>query len=195
MPTAAARKVAAVRAVTHQLTGVGLAAAALAAAEVSTTTAAVVLGAAWVGSLLPDADLAGSRVYRRTPIERRSKSLRLLGALARLPMRLLTVLPHRGITHSIAACLLAAVATGALVGLVEPDLSRAAAAGVAVGYGAHIAADACTPAGVALLAPFSKRRRWLLPRRARVKTGSLREYGVLALAGALLVVSALSLAG
>jgi membrane-bound metal-dependent hydrolase YbcI (DUF457 family) len=73
-------------------------------------------------------------------------------------------LRHRGITHSVAACLAVtwlAVATGFL--------------GLAIGYVAHVVADACTPAGVRALAPVSRRPVHLLPRRARIPTGSLRE--------------------
>ena len=57
---------------------------------------------------------------------------------------------------------------------------------VAIGYLAHIAADACTPGGVPVFAPLSRRRHWLLPRPARIPTGSLRELAVAAalLAGA-----------
>ena len=151
------------RALTHQVVGVGLAAVPVAAADRSGTTAAALLGAAWIGSLLPDADLAGARVYRRTRIERHAPALSLPGAIVRLPARLLTLLPHRGVTHSLPACVLAVALAGVLVGPLGPALGPTAAAGLAIGYGAHIAADACTPSGVPLWAPFSRRRRWLLP--------------------------------
>ena len=96
--------------------------------------------------------------------------LRILGWLARIPLRLLTLLKHRGITHSLGAA--------ALVTFACSLLSREFALGVGLGYVAHIAADACTPSGVPLFAPLSKRRWWLLPRRGRIPTGSLRELGV-----------------
>jgi inner membrane protein len=170
---------------THQITGVGLAAVAAAAADARAGTAAVLLGAAWLGSLLPDADKTGTKIYRRTGLERRSFVVRTLGRLVRLPLRLLVLLPHRGITHSLFA---AAVAT-ALAALV----SRTAAAGLAIGYLAHIAADACTPGGVSLLAPLSKRRRHLLPKAARIPTGSLRELGLATALTASLVAATLVL--
>src|SRR5689334_8851498 len=97
---------------THQITGVGAAAAV--AAHAPAATAAMLVGAAWVGSLLPDADLAGARLYRRRRIERRLLAARALGLILRLPLRLLTLLPHRGITHSIVGCALAPVAAGVL---------------------------------------------------------------------------------
>ncbi len=166
---------------THQLSGVGLAAVAAAATDAAAPAAAVVLAAAWLGSLLPDADKAGSHVYRRTRLERRHLPARALGAVARLPLRLLVMLPHRGVTHSLLACALAAGVAGALVSLVAPELAAAAAAGTGIGYGAHVAGDACTPGGVALWAPLSRRRRWLLPAFARIPTGSLRETAAAAL--------------
>src|SRR3954454_5141548 len=106
---------------THQITGVGLAALSAAAVQTSRGAAVVVVGAAWVGSLLPDADLAGARVYRRTRIERRLVVARVLGRLARVPLRLLMLLPHRGLTHSLLACALAALAAGALVSVAAPS--------------------------------------------------------------------------
>jgi membrane-bound metal-dependent hydrolase YbcI (DUF457 family) len=176
---------------THQIAGVGLAAVAGAALDVPTTTAVVLVSAAWLGSLLPDADMAGSRVYRRTRVERRHLLARAVGALVRLPLRLLVLLPHRGFTHSLAACALAAVAVTALVGLVAPTVATAAGIGLAIGYGAHIAADGCTPSGVPLLAPVSKQRHWLLPKPARIPTGSLREYAAAAVMTVSLLAAAL----
>ena len=183
------------RGTTHLLTGVGIAAVAAAATDASTTTAVVLLGGAWVGSLLPDADKTGTKIYRRTRVERRRLLARGIGTLARLPLRLLLLLGHRGLTHSLCAAALAAVLAGGLVTLVSPPVARVAAAGVAVGYLAHIAADACTPGGVALFAPLSRRRRWLLPKPARIPTGSLREYATAAALTATLVVTTVLLSG
>ncbi|WP_053227722.1 metal-dependent hydrolase [Solirubrobacter soli] len=166
---------------THQIAGVGLAVVCGVALDVSTASAVVLGGAACVGSALPDADRAGSKVYRRTRLERRVWPLGLVGAVARVPLRLLILLGHRGLTHSLLACAAFGLACWALVSLVAPGLAVAAGAGLALGYGAHIAADACTPSGIALWAPLSGRRRWLLPRSARIPTGSLRELAVAAL--------------
>jgi inner membrane protein len=90
----------------------------------------------------------------------------------RLPLRLLILLGHRGLTHSLVGCV---VATG-LCWLLAPALG----AGVAIGFLTHVAADACTPSGVPLFAPLSGRKRHLLPRRLRVPTGSWRELAVAA---------------
>jgi membrane-bound metal-dependent hydrolase YbcI (DUF457 family) len=152
------------------------------------------LGAAWLGSMLPDGDLAGARLYRRTRIERRVPLVRVAGWLARMPVRVLVLLPHRGVTHSLFAGAVAAALAGALVSLAAPALANPAGAGMAIGYGAHIAADACTPGGVPLWAPLSTRRRWLLPMRARIRTGSLREYAVTGLVTGLLLTATLLLA-
>jgi membrane-bound metal-dependent hydrolase YbcI (DUF457 family) len=184
-----------VRAVTHQIAGVGLAGVSVAVTDPRGASAVVLIAGAWIGSLLPDADLAGARVYRRTRFERRAPLLWIVGLLLRLPVRLLTLLPHRGFTHSMPACALAAVLSALAASLVDPDLAVATTAGVAVGYGAHVAADACTPSGVPLWAPFSRRRRWLLPARARIRTGSAREYVSLVVLGVLLCFAALPFLG
>lgn len=180
---------------THQITGIGAAAVSAAALEVPSTAAAVLVGAAWLGSMLPDADQPGAHVYQRSRIERRHVLARVTGALVRLPLRVLVLLPHRGITHSLFACVLTAVVAGAVVSLVAPELAPAAAAGAGIGYAAHIAGDACTPGGVALWAPLSRRRRWLLPAPARIPTGSLREFAAAILLAALSLAAIVALAG
>jgi membrane-bound metal-dependent hydrolase YbcI (DUF457 family) len=160
---------------THQITGVGVAAVTAAAIDPSASTTAVLVATAWLGSTLPDADKAGSHVYQPTRLERRHLPIRVMGSLVRLPLRLLALLPHRGVTHSAAACVLVAALAGALVSVVAPELALAAGGGCALGYVPHVAGDACTPSGVPLWAPLSPRRHWLLPRPARVPTGGLRE--------------------
>src|SRR4051812_6132901 len=172
---------------THQITGVGAAALTAAAADAPAATTAVLVAAAWFGSMLPDVDKAGSHLHRRTPPERRHLPIRVVGALVRLPLRLLSLLPHRGITHSVLACVLAGALAGALASLVAPAFAVTAGAGCALGYAAHIAGDACTPSGVPLWAPLSSRRRWLLPRPARIPTGSVRELAAATLLTALFV--------
>jgi membrane-bound metal-dependent hydrolase YbcI (DUF457 family) len=179
----------------HQIAGVGLAAVSGAAVEVSTSTAAVLVGAAWLGSMLPDADRAGTRIYHRTRLERRVPVVAAFGWLARLPLRLLVLLPHRGVTHSVFACAAVAVLSALLVAVADPALAGAAGAGMAIGYGTHIAGDACTPSGVAAWAPVSRRRHWLLPRRLRVPTGSLREYAFTGLLTVGLIAATFALTG
>ena len=183
------------RATTHQIAGVGLAAVTAAALDATTTAAVALVAGAWLGSLLPDADRAGSRIYRSRRLERRLWPVRALGWVARLPLRLLLVLKHRGITHSLAACAVAAIVCAFLASLVVPSAAVEVGAGVAIGYLAHIAADACTPSGVALLAPLSRRRRWLAPSRARIPTGSAREFVVAAVLTITTVAATLLLAG
>jgi membrane-bound metal-dependent hydrolase YbcI (DUF457 family) len=88
------------------------------------------------------------------------------------------VVPHRTVTHSILAC---AAATGLAALVASPagaGVALIVAGGVAIGYAAHVAADSFTPAGVMLWAPLSRRRVWLLPRRARIRTGSWREVAL-----------------
>jgi inner membrane protein len=179
----------------HQIAGVGLGAVAAAALDVDGAAAAAVVASACLGSLLPDADRAGSRVYRRTRVDRRVPLLRPVGALARLPLRLLVVLPHRGPTHSLFGCAVMTGIAALLTSLVAPAFVAPVAGGLAIGYLAHIAGDACTPGGVPLFAPLSRRRRWLLPRLARVPTGSLREYAFTALLTVALAAATLALSG
>src|SRR3954449_4603731 len=179
----------------HQIMGVGLAAVSAAALDASVPAAAVVVGSAWLGALLPDADRAGARLYRRTPIERRLPLLRPLGLLARLPPRVLIVLPHRGPTHSLFGCAVAVAVAAALTSLVAREFVPLVAVGVAIGYLAHVAGDACTPGGVPVWAPVSRRRRWLLPRAAWVPTGSVREYALTALLTVALTAATIALAG
>ena len=57
------------------------------------------------------------------------------------------------------------------------------------------AGDACTPAGVPLDWPLSRRRRWLLPAAARIPTGSLREYTLTVLLTAALLMAFVALSG
>jgi membrane-bound metal-dependent hydrolase YbcI (DUF457 family) len=165
-----------VRNVTHELIGVSAALAAARAADLTTveTTAAAV--AAFHGSWLPDVDQLGSRVHRRSRLERRSLVAGAAGALLRLPLVAFAALAsHRALTHSV----LASVAATALVGVAltpfAPAVALVVAGGVGIGYASHVLADACTPAGVRLWWPLSRRRVWLLPRRGRIATGSVRE--------------------
>jgi membrane-bound metal-dependent hydrolase YbcI (DUF457 family) len=174
------------RNVTHELVGVSLAVAASRVLKAGPVETVAVAAAAFHGSWLPDADQLGARVHRRSRLERRSLVAGVLGALARLPLVAFALISrHRGITHSLAACLLlaglAAAATAAL-----GSFAAAVAGGLALGYVGHVAADACTPSGVELWRPFSSRAVWLVPAVARVRTGSAREIlvavGALALA-------------
>ncbi|MGI8944759.1 MAG: metal-dependent hydrolase [Thermoleophilaceae bacterium] len=161
---------------THELLGVSLALAGAQAVQAGPLESVGLGVAAVCGSRLPDLDQVGSRVHRRSRLERRSMLFGALGTVLRLPMWAFAALVgHRGVTHSALAC----AATAALAALLAHPAGTAVAlvvgVGVGVGYAAHVAADACTPGGVRLWAPLSRKRVWLLPRRARIPTGSLRE--------------------
>lgn len=78
---------------------------------------------------------------------------------------------HRGATHSVTALLL--VVTGGWF-ITAWAVGGTLAAGLAVGYVSHLVADALTPRGVQLLAPWSRRHWRLLPRLASFGAGSRR---------------------
>ena len=175
------------RSATHELVGVSLALAAARALEAGPLESAGLAVAALYGSRLPDLDQLGARAHRRSTLERRSLLFGAAGSAMRLPLIAFAALvPHRTVTHSALAC----AAAGGLVALVAFPLGADAAlvvgVGVAIGYAAHVAADACTPGGVCLWAPISRERVWLLPPRARIPTGSFREAALAAAAVAAL---------
>jgi inner membrane protein len=181
-----------VRYATHELVGAACAVAASRALELDAVEAgAAVLGAVW-GSLLPDADRLGTRVHRRGRLARRNLAVAVLGALLRLPLVAFALLArHRGVSHSLVACgLLAGLA--ALIAAIVGGAGAAAAAGCALGYCAHVLADACTPSGVCLWWPFSRRPAWLVPRPFRIRTGSLPD-ALLAVVAAMLAVALVAL--
>jgi inner membrane protein len=166
---------------THELIGVSLALAGAKALEADSLECVGLAAASLCGSRLPDVDQLGARVHRRSRAERRSPLLGAVGASLRLPsLAFAALVPHRGITHSALAC---AAATGVAALIAFPTGGGTAfvvGAGVAIGYAAHLAADACTPGGASLWAPVSPQRVWLLPPRARIRTGSLREAALAA---------------
>lgn len=178
-----------VRNTTHELLGVTLSLAASRALELDELASLPLVAGAVYGSWLPDADRLGSRVHRRTRLERRSLLVAAAGTLARLPLLAFALLArHRGVSHSLLACAsLAALATTSAVVALGAGLT-AALAGLALGYAAHVMADACTPAGVELWRPFSRRCVRLLPVTARIPTGSLRE-GLVAVGAAVLALT------
>lgn len=170
---------------THELIGVTAAVAAAKTAQWGAIETTATAAAACCGSWLPDADRLGSRIHRRTRLERSSLAGAAVGAVLRLPLLAFGALgSHRGASHSALAC----VAAGGAVGVALAPLGAAAAqvlaTGVTLGYGAHVLADACTPAGVALWWPLSRRRIWVLPPGRRIRTGSTRELLIAALVGA-----------
>ncbi len=159
---------------THELIGASVGLAAARAVHADPVLTVVTVGAAVFGSRLPDVDQLGARVHRRTRLERRGMLLGVAGRVVRLPLvAFAMVARHRGVTHSLAAC--GVLVAGAVVlGGGLPYLVLGAW-GLALGYCSHVVADACTPAGVSLWAPFSSRRVRLLPAGARIATGSAAE--------------------
>jgi membrane-bound metal-dependent hydrolase YbcI (DUF457 family) len=101
-------------------------------------------------------------------------------ATSRLPdqLELHGLVPHRTYTHTpllllplIAAVIATATFAGPVVLMVV--------AGVAIGYAAHLAADACTAHGLPGWPVLE--RVWLLPPHTRVRTGTWTEQAAAAL--------------
>jgi membrane-bound metal-dependent hydrolase YbcI (DUF457 family) len=168
-----------VRNATHELVGVSLAVAAGRVLDAGPLETAGLAAAALFGSRLPDVDQLGARVHRRTRLERRTLAVGAAGAVLRLPLKMFAVVvSHRTVTHSVLACAVTAALAALVASPAGAGIALVVAGGVAIGYMAHVAADACTPAGVTLWAPLSRRRVWLLPPRARIRTGSWREVAL-----------------
>ena len=79
------------RATTHGLVGVGTAVIAAEALDLGTAALAGLAASALLGARLPDADLAGARIHRRTVAERRNWLIYVLGTGARVPLFLARV--------------------------------------------------------------------------------------------------------
>jgi membrane-bound metal-dependent hydrolase YbcI (DUF457 family) len=100
-------------------------------------------------------------------------------------------LRHRGVSHSLlalAACvgvtwfmLRLFQANPIAMGEVDLSLSRHAVRvltiALGLGFLSHLAADACTVAGIRPLLPFTQWRVWLLPRPLRGRTGGPLDTG------------------
>jgi membrane-bound metal-dependent hydrolase YbcI (DUF457 family) len=182
-----------VRNATHELIGVSLAVAAAKASESGPVETVAVGVGAWFGSWLPDVDQLGSRIHRRSRLERSSALCRVVGVTMRLPMLALgAVVSHRATTHSALPCLAAFGLCALLLVPLGSPVVVALAGGLGIGYAAHVFADACTPAGVQLWWPLTRRRVWLVPPAWRIRTGSVREFllaGLVAVATGVLVVA------
>lgn len=153
--------------------------AALARPVAGLLVALLVLGGGLLGSLLPDLDTDRSlleaaplgvlrRVWRRGwwPLWLLLAPVLLpVGALlALLNWLVMRLTDHRGATHGLTALALVTAGGWALTGWA---IGPALALGLALGYAGHLAADALTPAGIELAAPWSRRRWYLLPRPFR----------------------------
>jgi len=127
------------------------------------------LGVAALGGLLPDLDTPHSGLGRRFwPFSS------LLGGRC----------GHRGFTHSLAGCLLLAV-PALLTSFLQRDLFPVAA-GLALGFFAHIAGDWLTVGGVPLFWP--SKRRFCSP--LAFHTGGLLDVAVGLAAGAVFLIVA-----
>jgi membrane-bound metal-dependent hydrolase YbcI (DUF457 family) len=161
---------------THEAIGAAATLAVCAAVHGGGLLAVGAIGASLLGSRLPDADQLGSRIHRRTRLERRSLAAGLAGRVLRLPMTLFAALAtHRGATHWLLSAATVTVALTVVAAALWQQLGPPVAIGIGCGYGAHLLADACTPHGAPLLGPFSARRLHLLPPRCRVATGGLGD--------------------
>jgi membrane-bound metal-dependent hydrolase YbcI (DUF457 family) len=146
----------------HMVIGTVSAATAAAATRSTATTAAVIITAAVATAKLPDFDM----------------NLRFLGV------------KHRGVTHTLIFMLLlvAAVGFGLSTNATTAPYVMDAVTGMVIGYGMHLVADACTPHGVPVFAPFYRPDVHLLPEPLRITTGSWQEMLIVAMiaGGALL---------
>ncbi len=169
---------------THETIGVASALAASAALSSDPATCAIAAAAALYAARLPDADQLGSRVHRRSRLERRYLAALAVGTILRLPMIVVALATrHRGATHWLLTGAFVTAALTALAAALSPTLAPPIGLGVTLGYTTHLLADTCTPHGAPLLGPFSGQRRHLLPRSAQIRTGSAAELAILALVG------------
>lgn len=105
--------------------------------------------------------------------------------LRTIPMVIFSILrelvPHRGLTHYF----LTAVTLSGLISLSGFifKFSQVYACAFLIGYVSHILADATTPSGVKMLAPFYDNKVHLLPKNLRIKTGSQLETVVVSIVG------------
>lgn len=130
-----------------------------------TAPSANYLAAAILGSLTPDLDSPKSSLGRRVwPL---SWSLKIIYG-------------HRGITHSLLACLL--VGVGLFLACAAWPGHKAYGVAFTIGYASHILADWFTKEGVPLLWPLPKRFRCPL----NFATGGFLEYAFSLAAGSYL---------
>lgn len=112
------------------------------------------------------------------------------------------LMAHRGVSHSVAAGLIAAALCFAIfraLSQIEDDAFRLPAEYVqpltlafGIGILSHLVLDACTPHGISPLLPLTKWRLRLLPRGMRIRTGGAidRLMGTSAVAITFAVVAA-----
>ncbi|MCA1700675.1 MAG: metal-dependent hydrolase [Actinobacteria bacterium] len=140
---------------THQAIGVASSFVATAAVGGGPSMCAIAATAALYGSRLPDVDQPGSRIHRRSRLERRHLVVRAIGLIVRLPMSIIALtVRHRGATHWLLTSAVITATLTVLAAALSPMLAPPVGLGVGLGYTAHLLADACTPPGAPLLGPF-----------------------------------------
>lgn len=170
-------------AATHRLGGLAAGVAAVQLLHITDSPVLVlaVTGGAVLGSLLPDIDNPRSFISRKIPVF--SLLVGLFQGAARvfscfLPNKqeryVRSVVGHRGITHSLTACLLVAgimAAAGVLFRTPADSGYALLGLGVLLGILSHILLD-MVAGGVPLFSPFLTGRITL----ARIKTGGVGEW-------------------
>lgn len=157
--------------VTHGTVGLTAGALAATALHLDAASGIVLAGSLGVGSLIPDGDQDGALIWKRSRLERQFMLLGAAGAIARMPLLPMRLLPHRGkISHSpfTLALLIAASMTWTAL-YAQSVYVTLFAVGIATGYQLHLAGDGCTPMGVPGW-PFWE-RIWLLPEAWRIPVG------------------------
>ena len=124
------------------------------------------------GALVPDLDAAESKI----------KHIKVVGAKPLVPMAIAVHrnFGHRGFLHSVPAWVLWTL----LLSPVSTVTDWLPVAGLSLGYASHLAGDACTRSGIALLYPQEKRYH-PLPRCFRLVTGSQAEEVLFVIAAAM----------
>lgn len=171
---------------THFVIGIGATALALTAMPADPTTQFMALAVGGVAALLPDIDSPNAKIRQlfglgdqqairqlQRTVSKRFSLIAFLVALMRWGLaQLLNLIPkliqHRGPTHWGISWLIVSLGVTAVCPL-------PIALAFAMGYGSHILADMMTVSGVAVFAPASKRPFFLLPKAARIRTGSQTE--------------------
>ena len=119
---------------THEAVGAAVTLAVCAVVGSGQLTAAAAVCASMLGSHLPDADQPGTRIYRRTRLERRSLIARLAGGALRLPLTAFAGLAqHRGATHWLLSAAAATIILAGAAGALSPPLVLPVAIGVGCG--------------------------------------------------------------
>ncbi len=133
---------------------------------------ALLVAVAAFGALLPDLDASESKVRHVMKIGS-VEPFAIVGDLAH------GAFGHRGFMHSATAIGVVGALLVAICACLDAPWQVAVA--LVIGYASHIAADACTPAGVPLLFPWRRKRFHLLPKDLRITTGSAAEDALMVL--------------